>query len=132
MRNRSHTTNLGDSIEAGLPNITGSTDGTKCCCSASTGPFALAEFSGASGALSAEDDPAPTPNCHNKTVKDNVHYNGYSEAGALTSKTVDWPTYNNTNFTTLKLDASRSNGIYGKSSTVQPPAICVIFWKRTA
>jgi hypothetical protein len=33
---------------------------------------------------------------------------------------------------THNLDASRSNSIYGKSNTVQPPAYLVNIWKRTA
>lgn len=33
---------------------------------------------------------------------------------------------------TLKFDASRSNAIYGGSSTVQPPAYVVNVWRRTA
>lgn len=32
----------------------------------------------------------------------------------------------------IKFDASRSNSIYGSSTTVQPPAYVVIAWKRTA
>lgn len=32
----------------------------------------------------------------------------------------------------IALDASRSNSIYGKSSTVQPPAYVVNVWRRTA
>ena len=32
----------------------------------------------------------------------------------------------------LRFDASRSNDIYGKSSTVQPPAYVVNVWRRTA
>ena len=32
----------------------------------------------------------------------------------------------------LSFSASRSNAIYGKSNTVQPPAICCAMWKRTA
>ena len=32
----------------------------------------------------------------------------------------------------LNIDASRSSSIYGKSSTVQPPAYLVNIWKRTA
>ena len=32
----------------------------------------------------------------------------------------------------LSLDASKSNAIYGKSSTVQPPAYVVNVWRRTA
>ena len=35
-------------------------------------------------------------------------------------------------FTHIKFDASRSNPIYGKSDTVQPPAYLVNIWKRTA
>lgn len=33
---------------------------------------------------------------------------------------------------TLRFDASKSNSIYGKSNTVQPPAYLVNVWKRTA
>lgn len=33
---------------------------------------------------------------------------------------------------TFNFDASRSNSIYGKSDTVQPPAYLVNIWKRTA
>ena len=33
---------------------------------------------------------------------------------------------------TIAFDASRSNSIYGASSTVQPPAYCVNVWRRTA
>ena len=32
----------------------------------------------------------------------------------------------------LHFDASRSSAIYGKSTTVQPPALAVNIWKRTA
>jgi hypothetical protein len=32
----------------------------------------------------------------------------------------------------VNFDASRSNSIYGNSSTVQPPAYCVNVWRRTA
>lgn len=34
--------------------------------------------------------------------------------------------------TSVAMDASRQNKIYGNSSTVQPPAYCVIIWRRTA
>lgn len=33
---------------------------------------------------------------------------------------------------TIEFDASKSNEIYGKSDTVQPPAIAVTMWQRTA
>ena len=39
-------------------------------------------------------------------------------------------TYNLTNGFTF--DASRSSAIYGKSTTVQPPAYALIAWRRTA
>jgi len=32
----------------------------------------------------------------------------------------------------MRFDASRSNAIYGKSNTVQPPALAVYIWQRTA
>lgn len=32
----------------------------------------------------------------------------------------------------LGFDASQSNAIYGKSNTVQPPALAVYIWQRTA
>lgn len=32
----------------------------------------------------------------------------------------------------VAFDASRSNAIYGKSDTVQPPALAVYIWQRTA
>lgn len=35
-------------------------------------------------------------------------------------------------FGILSFDASKSNSIYGKSTTVQPPAYVVTFWRRTA
>lgn len=33
---------------------------------------------------------------------------------------------------TIKFDASNYDAIYGASTTVQPPAYCVIIWRRTA
>ena len=38
----------------------------------------------------------------------------------------------NTRTISLNFDASRSNSIYGNSNTVQPPALVVNIWKRTA
>lgn len=35
-------------------------------------------------------------------------------------------------YTRIELNASRSSGIYGRSSIVQPPAIKVYMWRRTA
>ena len=43
-------------------------------------------------------------------------------------------TYTGSGYTSriMHFDASRSNSIYGNSSTVQPPAIKIYAWKRTA
>ena len=45
--------------------------------------------------------------------------------------TTDWITGGG-NLREVSFDASRSNNIYGKSSTVQPPAYVVNVWRRTA
>lgn len=53
--------------------------------------------------------------------------------GAFTAKTVDLNGESNVirgSAPEYKFDASRSNSIYGASSTVQPPAYVVNFWKR--
>ena len=41
-------------------------------------------------------------------------------------------TANQTNYTGVEFDASKSNSIYGNSDTVQPPAFCVNIWQRIA
>ena len=48
-----------------------------------------------------------------------------------TTTTANW-LYGNGNLRNVIFDASRSSSIYGKSSTVQPPAYLVNIWKRTA
>ena len=53
----------------------------------------------------------------------NAH-NGGSRIG-----TTSWSGTRGNGFT---FDASRSNAIYGKSTTVQPPAYALIAWRRTA
>ena len=52
------------------------------------------------------------------------YYNGFSYIGGYA-----WSGNRGNGFT---FDASRSNPIYGKSTTVQPPAYVVYMWKRTA
>ena len=42
------------------------------------------------------------------------------------------PSGNNNNYHNYQLDASRVNSIYGSSNIVQPPAVYVYFWVRTA
>lgn len=80
----------GKTVEAGLPNITGSVE---------AGPYVRKS----TGAFTS----------------DNNTRAGGGEASAGTS-------YMST------FDASRSNSIYGKSNTVQPPAYLVNIWRRTA
>lgn len=41
-------------------------------------------------------------------------------------------TNSNTTCQIVKFLASRSNGIYGQSNTVQPPAYCMYIWRRVA
>ena len=52
------------------------------------------------------------------------YYNRFSHIGGY-----DWSSNRGNGFT---FDASRSNPIYGKSTTVQPPAYVVYMWRRTA
>lgn len=78
----------GETVEAGLPNITGSI--VIPSRGSSTGAFVDSNFSAC-----------------------------------------DW-IYGSGQQKTTTLNASRSNSIYGKSNTVQPPAYLVNVWKRTA
>lgn len=88
----------GDTVPAGLPNITGVAN-----------TRAYGEDSGlvnsASGALYATGQ-------HN-------YKSGFSTTWATNAKGIGF-------------DASKSNSIYGNSATVQPPAIKVYMWHRTA
>lgn len=60
------------------------------------------------------------------------------QSGALytnewnSSKYTGNSTFNGYNAQTINFDASRSNSIYGASTTVQPPAYKVYAWRRTA
>ena len=62
---------------------------------------------------------------------------GTEASGAFTDADVGRASYIGINFWAGKrgngftFDASRSSSIYGKSSTVQPPAFVVNIWKRT-
>ena len=89
----SSTHAAGTTVNAGLPNITGS--------------FAANVYyntdSKISGAFSRSN---------------NNHYIGASDNG--------------TDVCTFKFDASKSNAIYGRSSTVQPAAYYVHIWHRVA
>ena len=91
----------GTTVEAGLPNITGSLIETK----ADGSPFRGSKASlSKSGAL--------------KFTEVNTDWGGYSGMSGST--------YN------INFDASLSNPIYGRSSTVQPAAYYVHIWRRVA
>lgn len=61
---------------------------------------------------------------------------GGTESGALYTGTGSSAQYaggsDSGNPQTIAFDASRSNAIYGASTTVQPPAYIVNIWRRTA
>ena len=74
---------------------------------------------------------------HNNTYSgSNVNSDGFS--GALRSKAVSGTQYylsgrsSGSGWYDWEFDASYSNSIYGRSTTVQPPAIKCYMWKRTA
>lgn len=91
----------GTTVEAGLPNITGSLIETE----AESSPFRGSKASlSKSGAL--------------KFTEVNTDWGGYSSLSGSA--------YN------IKFDASLSNPIYGRSSTVQPAAYYVHIWHRVA
>lgn len=91
----------GTTVEAGLPNITGSLIETE----AESSPFRGSKASlSKSGAL--------------KFTEVNTDWGGYSRLSGSA--------YN------IKFDASLSNPIYGRSTTVQPAAYYVHIWKRVA
>lgn len=88
-------TALGELIEAGLPNITGSYWASRLNCTSGSEEFS------ASGALYGTD----VSSVHVPVLNSGTH----------TSKNISF-------------DASRSNDIYGNSSTVQPQAIKVLYY----
>lgn len=91
----------GSTVEAGLPNITGSLIET----AADSSPFRGSKA-------------------------------GLSKSGALrfTEVNTSWGGYGGNNGSTynIEFNASRSNPIYGRSSTVQPAAYYVHIWRRVA
>lgn len=93
------TSKVGDTVNAGLPNITGSVQ-------PGHGKSVWVETVGGSGAF------------YNYSYATNCGVLSYSStAGGNNS---------------IAFDASRSNSIYGNSTTVQPPSILVFIWHRTA
>ena len=89
----------GSTVEAGLPNITGSLREAKADCSPFRGSKASLKSSGAL-----------------KFVEINSSWGGYSSSSGSTYD--------------VYFDASLSDSIYGRSSTVQPAAYYVHIWKR--
>ena len=93
----------GTTVEAGLPNITGSL----------TAPENGVDYSPFRGSKA-----------------------GLSKSGALkfTEINTSWGGYNSSSGSSYDVyfDASRSNSIYGRSSTVQPAAYYVHIWRRVA
>jgi len=75
-----------------------------------------------------------------RAASDNVFSNGWDGALGHDFAASDTKWYNSIAYTSggtqnnsiLKFDASKSNSIYGKSNTVQPPAYVVHFYRRTA
>lgn len=74
----------------------------------------------------------------NITASVNIDNDVYFPSGAFDKASyTNVHTFNNDDpyewiYKELKFDASKSNSIYGNSSTVQPPAIAVYMWQRTA
>ena len=95
------STGAGSTIEAGLPNI--------------TGEFYMRPLSDGNGISWNETHGAIT----SKIVSSTTDSSGSVGSGG-----------NSRPRGGIYFDASKSNGIYGKSSTVQPPALKVHFWKR--
>lgn len=93
----------GTTVEAGLPNITGSL----------TAPENRADYSPFRGSKASLSKSGAL-----KFTEINVDWGGYSSASGSA--------YN------IKFDASLSNPIYGRSYTVQPAAYYVHIWKRVA
>ena len=97
---------VGSTAEAGLPNITGQ---QIIGWGDNTAPQVILTDKDRAGALGATHL-GGTGNVWN-TVSNSASTNNYSNA--------------------VTFNASRSNSIYGNSSTVQPPALFVYFWQRT-
>ena len=93
--------NVGDTVEAGLPNITGSSD---VRIAYSSNPQPTKRGSADIGAVYTDGYIVPSRNNSSGVTGDSLNIGG--------------------------IDASKSNAIYGNSSTVQPPAYLVNIWER--
>lgn len=112
-------TNGNTTIAAGLPNITGQWGANTDISASASRAFQIPTNAGAWGAVygafSKKDEKA---NMSNNFVLINPFPGSFS-----TAKTSGF---------NLVFDASKSNSVYGNSSTVQPPAYVVNVWRRTA
>ncbi len=93
--------NAGDTVEAGLPNITGSSD---VRIAYSSNPQPTKRGSADIGAVYTDGYIIPNRNSSSGVTGDSLNIGG--------------------------VDASKSNAIYGNSNTVQPPAYLVNIWER--
>lgn len=75
---------------------------------------------------------AGLPNITGETGTSGKGTPGYDVSGAFYNDGNSNACSDSTISACLKFDASRSNNIYGKSATVQPPAYVVNVWRRTA
>lgn len=101
----SDTHPAGTTIEAGLPNVTGSAK-------QSFGAF-IWQMGTNKGAVS---NIASSGHTDGKGIRISYTYDDSAPAGAAG----------------FEFDASASNPIYGASNTVQPPAYCIYIWRRVA
>ena len=92
----------GTTVEAGLPNI--------------EGDISL-EMPGGGSPISSAGYKALYNNYSAKNIS------GYGMDGSMVTRSND---------NSIRFDASRSNSIYGRSDTVQPPARIVNVWKRVS
>lgn len=95
---------VGTNVAAGLPNITGAM--SSMAWNTSVGLYNF----GTTGAF---------------------YRNETKPSGRVTCEDTYWGS-GSTNSALLAFNASRANSIYGNSSTVQPPAVKVFIWERTA
>ena len=120
---------LGVGINAGLPNITGELDSYSIgSCEAPTGAFRH---------KMASEVPGGSSNCRVDHTGEWGDYTGQSDkvyckgvhAQHVTSE--QHTTFDGIDAVAV-LDASRSSSIYGSSSTVQPPAVTCVFYRRVS
>lgn len=101
--------NLGKTVDSGLPNITGSIDPR------------WVDSSGGGVMMYIQNNKA----LYTSRPSDHGYWWASVTATGGAGQNLQY-------HTRINFDASKSNSIYGKSSIVQPPAVKVYFWKRTA